>query len=379
MNECYLDHAATTPVRAEAAAAMAACMGECFGNPASLHQAGQRARRVVESARLALATHLGCDPEEIVFTSGGTESDNLALRGVVSTARGRRHIVTTEIEHSAVLSCCEGLAAEGVEITRVPVEPTGAVRVEAVLAAVRPDTALVSVMLANNETGVIQPVHEIARGLRDRGGLFHTDAVQALGKTPVNVNELGVDLLSVSAHKIGGPKGVGALYVRKGTRLAPILRGGHQERDLRAGTENVPGIAGFGAAVEAAAREMGEWPRRLAEMRDRLEGAIMSGVPDAVVNGGTVPRLPQISNVGFAGIEGEALLLALDVQGITVSTGSACRSGAPEGSHVLKAMGVPAATARGSVRFSLGLGNDAAQIERAATVVVETVRKLRRR
>lgn len=377
MDGCYLDHAATTPVRAEAAAAMAECFGASFGNPASLHRAGQRARRVVESARQSIASHLGCEPEEVIFTSGGTESDNLALRGVVA-ARGKMHVVTTEIEHSAVLSCCAGLAEEGVEITRVPVERTGAVRAEAVLAAVRPDTAVVSVMLANNETGVLQPVREIARELRERGVAFHTDAVQALGKMPLDVDELGVDLLSVSAHKIGGPKGVGALYVRKGVRIAPLLRGGHQERDLRAGTENVPGIAGFGAAVEAAAREMAETSQRLAQMRDGFESAIMTGVPGAMVNGGSARRLPQISNIGFPGIEGEALLLALDVQGVSVSTGSACRSGAPEGSHVLKAMGVEPELARGSIRFSFGSGNDAAQIDGVAKIVVETVRRLRK-
>ena len=378
MDGCYLDHAATTPVRAEAAAAMAECFGASFGNPASLHRAGQRARRVVESARQCIASHLGCEPEEVIFTSGGTESDNLALRGVVAAARGKKHVVTTEIEHSAVLSCCAGLAEEGVEITRVPVERTGVVRAEAVLAAVRSDTAVVSVMLANNETGVLQPVREIARELRERGVAFHTDAVQALGKMALDVDELGVDLLSVSAHKIGGPKGVGALYVRKGVRIAPLLRGGHQERDLRAGTENVPGIAGFGAAVEAAARELTEVAGRLARMRDGFESAIMAGVPGVVANGGSVRRLPQISNIGFAGIEGEALLLALDVQGISVSTGSACRSGAPEGSHVLKAMGVEPELARGSIRFSLGSGNDPAQIDGVAKIVVETVRRLRK-
>jgi cysteine desulfurase len=378
MHGCYLDHAATTPVRAEAVAAITACLADDFGNPASLHQAGQRARRVVERARQALAERLGAEPEEVLFTSGGTESDNLALRGVLAAARGRRHVVTTRIEHSAVLNCCEGLAAEGVEVTRIPVAPDGAVRAEAVLAALRPDTALVSIMLANNETGVLQPVRELALALRERGVPLHTDAVQALGKMPLRVEELGVDLMTLSAHKAGGPKGAGALYVRRGVRMAALLRGGHQERDLRAGTENVPGIAGFGAAVEAAGREMEAWPRRLAAMRDRLEEAIMAGIPGVVVNGARAPRLPQISNIAFPGIEGETLLLALDVQGISVSTGSACRSGAPEGSHVLQAMGVDAALARGSVRFSLGIGNDADQVERAAKVVVETARRLRR-
>jgi cysteine desulfurase len=372
----YLDHAATTPVRPEAVAAMMPFLTGAYGNPASLHLAGQTARRALEDARETVAAALDATPEEIIFTSGGTESDNLALRGVLS-ASGKRHLVTASVEHKAVLSTCSALEEEGFQVSYLPVNRDGVVDMDALRKALRPETACVSVMLGNNETGVMQPIQEIAAIAGKSNVLLHTDAVQAVGKMPVNVQTLGVDLLTVSAHKLGGPKGAGALYVRRGTRLRPILHGGHQERDLRPGTENVAGIVGFAKAMELARREMPDHPARLAALRDRLEQGILRRVPGARLNGHRAQRLPHILNMGFEGIEADSLLLMLDLRGVAVSTGSACASGAAEGSHVLKAMGLEPCIARGSLRFSVGHGNTDAEMDTVTDLLSEIVPQVR--
>jgi len=394
MRTIYLDHAATTPVRPEVVEAMAPFYAETFANPSSLHLPGQKARRALEEARETVASCLGAGPDEIVFTSGGTESDNLALRGALSGA-GRKRLITSSVEHSAVLNCCRALEAEGVETIYLPVDGGGAVKMETLeeSLASRLETGrkvdLVSVMLGNNETGALQPVKEIAAALRGKGIPLHTDAVQAFGKMEVAVDALGVDLLSISAHKFNGPKGVGALYIRRGTQLSPVLLGGRQERALRAGTENVPAIVGLAKAMELARSELPDSAARLAALRDRLERGILDRLPGARLNGDAAPsghgtpavpgrRLPHILNIAFEGVEGDALLLALDVRGIAASTGSACNAGSLEGSHVLKAMGVEPALARGSIRFSLGRGNTDEEMDRTADALCEIVPQLRR-
>lgn len=379
METLYLDHASSTPVRPDVLEAMRPWLTGPAGNPSSLHRLGQRARQALEVARERVAACLGARPTEILFTSGGTESNNLALLGAARAAgpRGRRHLLASAIEHQAVLNVLRALEREGFTLTLLPVDGEGFVARDALRDALRPETALLSLMLANNETGVVEPVAELAPLLRERGILLHTDAVQAVGKLPVNVEALGVDLLSLSAHKFNGPRGVGALYVRAGTRIEPVLFGGHQERRLRPGTENVAGVVGLARALELAQQELPTWPARLAALRDRLEQAVFSRIPGAVRNGPADARLPHILNVAFAGVEGEALLLALDVRGVCLSTGSACTSGATEPSHVLQAMGLEPARARGSVRFSLGPGNTPDQIDRVVEHLAQAVTALR--
>jgi len=377
----YLDNNATTPLLPEVAEAMHPYFGARFGNASSIHSHGQQTRAAVERARESVARLIGARPSEIVFTSGGTEADNLAVFGVVSGQRSalshqQSHIVTSTIEHHAVLNACRHLETLGCEVSYVPVDAQGLVDPSDVRRALRPSTKLISIMMANNETGVVQPVAEIGAIAREADVYFHTDGVQAAGKIPVRVGDIGCDLLTISAHKLHGPQGVGALYVRKGTDLSAMLYGGRHERSRRAGTENVPGIVGFGAAAESA---LAGFERReglkVAELRDRLERELM-GIEACCVNGDG-PRVPNTTNICFEGIDGEALVIALDLKGLAVSTGAACSSGAIEASHVLLAMGLTAEQARGSVRFSLGKMNSAKDVEFALSVVPETVKRLR--
>lgn len=378
VRQVYLDHNATTPVAPEVLEAMMPYLTTECGNASSIHGVGQRARAAVEQAREQVARLLGARNNEIVFTSGGTEADNLALRGIVGASeRPRKHIVTSTIEHHAVLHTCQALEQEGVAVTYVPVGAGGRVDPEAVRRALTPDTVLISIMLANNELGTVQPIAEIAAIARENKIPLHTDAVQAMGKIPVNVEELGVDLLSLSAHKLYGPKGVGALFVRRGVRLKPLLLGGSHERDRRAGTENVPGIVGLGAAAALAQRTLAEETQRLAALRDELERRILERVPDAGCNGDREHRTPNTTNLYFDFVEGEPLVISMDLKGIACSTGAACSSGAVDPSHVLTAIGLPAERARASLRFSLGRGTTAEDVDYVAEVVPQVVERLR--
>jgi cysteine desulfurase len=366
-------------VSAEVLAAMAPALRESFGNASSIHYYGQAAKQRLETARRQVASLIHARPQEIVFLSGGTEADNLALFGTVRYApRQAKHVVTTAIEHPAVLGACAQLEREGVSVTRVPVSGEGVVDPDDVRRAMRPETILVSVMHANNELGTIQPVREIARIAHEAGALFHSDGVQALGKTPVDVEALGVDFYSMSGHKVYAPKGEGALYVRKGARLGAIQFGGHHERDRRPGTENVPGAAALGAAAEWLSANLAAETERVRALRDRLVEGILARVPAAGVNGSGAPRTPNTANMYFDGIEGEALVIALDLRGFAVSSGAACSSGAVEPSHVLTAIGLPRERARGCIRFSLGRLNDADQVEMLIEAVEASVEHLRR-
>lgn len=350
----YADHAATTPLRPEVREAMLPHLGPAGFNPSSLHAEGRFARNALDEARAEIAALLGARPREIVFTAGGTESDNLAIFGAARAAGGRgRHIVSTPAEHHAVLRALEALGAEGHEVTLLPVDAGGRVSPDAFAAALRPDTALATVMLANNELGTVAPVAEFAALARSRGVVFHTDAVQAPGRLPLDVETLGVDLLSLSAHKLYGPKGVGLLYVRSGTPIAPRMLGGSQEHGLRAGTENVAGIVGFARALALAVAELRDEAARLAGLRDRFEAglAALGGVR---VNAASAPRLPNVSSVAFESMSAGELLARLDLEGVAVSAGSACASGAAEPSHVLQAIGLPPWAALGTIRFSFG-------------------------
>jgi len=374
----YFDHNATTPVSPEVIQTMLGCLAEVYGNASSIHHFGQMAKQRLEMARRQTAALVNCRPQEIVFTSGGTEADNLALFGVVRhSKRPQRHLVTTAIEHPAVLNACAQLEREGVEVTYVRVGASGVVDPDDVRRALRPSTLLVSVMHANNELGTVQPIAEIARITREAAVYLHSDGVQTLGKIPVEVHALGVDLYSMSGHKIYAPKGLGALFVRKGTRMDSILYGGHHERERRPGTENVPGAVALGCAAEVAARDLGGQPD-LAALRDRLENAILAQIPHTGVNGARQLRTPNTTNIYFDGIEGEALVIALDLRGFAVSTGAACSSGAVEPSHVLTAIGLPAERARASIRFSLGRSNTREQVDALIHAVDDSVRHLRR-
>ncbi len=364
----YFDHNATTPLSPEVFQAMAPLMTDIFGNASSIHQFGQQARGELDRARRSVASMLGAKPEEIVFTSGGTEADNMAIFG----AGG--HVITTTAEHPAVLEA----AAHLPDATFVPVDANGIVEPQAIAAAIRHDTKLISVMHVNNELGVIQPVREIARIAHQAGIMFHSDGVQAIGKIPVHVDELGVDLYSISAHKIYGPKGVGALYLRKGTDLRPLIYGGPHERKLRAGTENVAGAAGFGRAAEWVVEESAAEAARQSGLRDRLEQGILAQIPDAHINGAAATRVGNTSNIRFDGIDSEPLLIALDLKGFAVSSGSACSSGATEPSHVLAAIGLNREQARSSVRVSLGRSNTEEQVEALIEAVVQVVARLRK-
>jgi cysteine desulfurase len=374
----YLDYNATTPCDPRVVEAMLPFFREHFGNPSSLHRFGQEARQAVEKARSVIARSIGARDEEIVFTSGGTESNNLAIRGVAQALRKKgNHLVTSSIEHHAVLNVFRALEKEGFAVTYLPVDREGLVHPEDLRKALRPETILVSIMHANNETGVIEPIEELSRIVREHGAVFHTDAVQTVGKVPIQVDALGVDLLSASAHKFYGPKGVGFLYVRRGTRLAPQILGGHHERGRRAGTENVPGIVGMAKALEVAQDEMHEEARRVGTLRDRLEEELQARIPDIVVVSRGAPRLYNTSLVLVEYVEGESLLLNLDFEGICVSSGSACTSSSLEPSHVLLACGYPHALAHGSIRFSLGKWTTEEEISRVVSVFPGIVEKLR--
>jgi cysteine desulfurase len=375
----YFDHNATTPIAPEVLESMVSCLGQVYGNASSIHRFGQGAKQRLEAARRQLASLIHCQPTELIFTGGGTEADNLAVLGVVRAAAGaERHVITTAIEHPAVLMACAQLEREGVALTRLRVGASGVVNPDDVRSALRPETVLVSVMHANNELGTVQPIAEIARITREAGVPLHVDGVQALGKIAVDVDALGVDLYSMSAHKLYAPKGVGALYVRKGTRMAPITFGGHHERDRRPGTENVPGIAAFGAAAELAGRTLAADAECIGGLRDRLESAILDRIPATGVNGSRWNRTPNTTNVYFDGIDGEALVIALDLRGFAVSTGAACSSGAIAPSHVLTAIGLPADRARASMRFSLGRSNTAEQVDALIDAISASVQHLRR-
>jgi cysteine desulfurase len=377
MRPIYLDHNATTPVDPSVVAAMLPFFGEAFGNASSLHFAGRPARQVVDRAREAVAALVGADPAEVIFTSGATESDNLALRGVAEQSPGC-HIVTTAVEHSAVLSTCDALERRGHRVTRLRVDRRGALDLGALEAAISEDTRLVSVMLANNETGVLFPVADVARLCRARGVLFHCDATQAVGKIPVDARATGIDLLSLSGHKLNGPKGVGALVVRRGVRLPAQQTGGSQEGGRRGGTENIPGIAGLGEAARLAARRLADGaPARVAALRDRLEARVVEMVPETEVNGAGSPRLPSTLNCAFRGVDGEGVLLALDLEGIAASAGSACAAGSLDPSHVLLAMGLSREAAQGSVRLSLGYETTDADVDHVAQVLPRIVERLR--
>jgi cysteine desulfurase len=373
----YLDHNATTPLDRRVLQAMLPILEEGFGNPSSLHWFGQRARGAVEDARAQVAALIGAAPTEIVFTGSGTESDNLALRGVAGLAQERRKLVYTAVEHHAVINTARALAEEGWTAEAARVGTDGRVDLEDLRARVDERTALVSVMMANNETGVLQPVAEAARIAHERGALFHCDAVQAAGKVPVDVAALGADLVTLSGHKFYGPKGTGVLWVKRGTRLRAWARGGSQEKNRRAGTENVAGIVGLGRAAALAREELGAEGPRLAALRDRLEQKLLA-IPGARRNG-EGPRVPNTANVSFEGIEAESLLMALDLAGIAVSTGAACAAGAVEPSHVLRGMGLPMERVQASIRFSLGRANTEAEVDRAAAAVAEAVERQRSR
>src|SRR5688572_4603044 len=375
----YLDHNATTPPATEVVDRMAAALREQFGNPSSVHHYGQVAKSALDDARSAVAALIGGDPSEVVFTSGGTESDNFAIRGAAEALEptGRRHLVASAIEHEAVLNTFKALTRRGWKTTLLPVDQSGIVSTDALEQALTDDTALVSIMHANNEIGTIQPVAQLARIARARGAVFHTDAVQTAGKIPVDVKALGVDLLSLSAHKFYGPKGAGALWVRRGVRLHTPMTGGKQERGRRAGTENVAGIIGLGVAAQLARGKMAAEGDRLSVLRDRLEEGVLASVSGTAINGARSPRVPNTTNISFDRAEAESLLIALDLAGVAVSNGSACSSGTLEPSLVLKAMGFPPHRTQNSLRFSLGVANTEADIDRVIAVLPGIVEKLR--
>jgi cysteine desulfurase len=375
----YFDHNATTPVHPDVAEATARVLRDEFGNPSSVHRYGQRAKAILDDARNAVAGLIGGDPSEVVFTSGGTEADNFALRGAAEALEptGRRHLIASAIEHEAVLNTFKALGRRGWKVTLLPVDARAIVAPDALRAAMSDDVAIVSVMHANNEVGTIQPIAELAAIAHERGALFHTDAVQSVGKIPVNVRDLDVNLLSLSGHKFNGPKGVGALWIRRGTRMTAFLTGGRHERNRRAGTENVAGIAGLGTAAGLARTKLGSDATVVGTLRDRLERGILTAVPGTVINGDPAARVPNTANVSFEGVEAESLLIALDLEGFAVSTGSACSSGALEPSHVLRAMGLPSHRTQNSIRFSLGLGNTEAEVDQLLAVLPRLVEKLR--
>lgn len=375
----YLDHNATTPLHPKVFEAMVPYLRQHWGNPSSQYGFGLEARLALQQARQQIAEMLGCQPGELVFCSSGTEADNLALRGAARAHRSRGdHLVTTMIEHHAVLNTCQALQLEGFRVTWLPVTPDGVVDREALRQSLDEPTILLSVMHANNETGVVQPVEEIAALAAGRGILFHTDAVQSTGKLPGRVADLGAQLVTFSGHKFYGPKGAAALYVREGTELTPILTGGWQERGLRAGTENVAAAVGLAKALELALGDAEAEARRLRTLRDDLEGLVLRSIPGVILNGVQAPRVPNTSNMTFPGVDGESIVLALDLQGICVSTGSACSTGEPEPSHVLRAMGRSRRDAQGSIRISMGRDTREEDVPVTAQALADTIARLRR-
>ena len=381
MPRIYLDHNATTAVEPAVLDAMLPYFSADFGNAASIHTPGQRARAAVETAREQVAALINARPQELVFTSGGTESDNHAIFGIVRNHPGAtKHIVTTQIEHEAVLNTCQSLEKDStgaIEVTYLSVDSNGLVDPEAVREAIRPQTALITVMHANNELGTIQPLEQIGKIAAQNDIFFHADAVQSAGKIPVDVNALSVDLLALSGHKFYAPKGIGALYIRGGTRLRQLLFGGHHQRGFRPGTENVPGIVGLGKAAEIARAKLSEDAARVSSLRDELERELLARIPDSRANTESAPRTPNTTNITFPGIEGEALIIALDLKGLACSTGAACSSGAVEPSHVLTAIGLSAEDARASIRFSLGRHTTQSEISAALEIVPAAVAQLR--
>jgi cysteine desulfurase len=375
----YLDHNATTPLDPLVADRMAQAMRDVWGNASSVHHFGQQAKAALDEARASVGALIGADASEIVFTAGGTESDNLAIRGAAESIEpsGRKHLVTSAIEHEAVLNTVKALARRGWRVTIVPVDASGIVSIDRMREAITDDTALVSVMHANNEIGTIQPIADIAAIAHERGALFHTDAVQTAGKIAIDVHALGVDLLTIAGHKFYGPKGTGALWLKRGVRLVPPVTGGKQERNRRAGTENVPALVGLGVAADVARQKMAAEAPRLSALRDRLEAGVVSTVPGTERNGAASPRVPNTTNISIDRVEAESLLIGLDLAGIAVSSGSACSSGSLEPSHVLKAMGLPHARTLGSIRFSLGAANTDADVDRVIEALPPLVEKLR--
>ncbi len=378
MKRIYFDHNATTPITPEVLAAMLPYLTEEFGNASSIHAYGQNARGAVEQARSSVAALVGARAADIMFTSGGTESNNHAILGAVAAAPGKtKHVITSAIEHVAVLDTCKALAKSGIDLTILPADREGIVSPEDVRSAIRPETVLITVMLANNETGTIEPVEEIGKIAEEKGIVFHTDAVQAAGKIPIDVEKLGVDLLSISAHKFCGPKGVGALYIRKGTHLDHLMYGGHSERDRRPGTEDVASIAGMGKATELVRIGMRTESERMRGLRDRLERGLLNRVAQSWVNGARAPRVPNTSNLTFPFIGGEAMVIALDLKGIACSTGAACSSGAVEPSHVLTALGLAPEDARATLRLSLGHQTTEEEIDFALETIPPVIERLR--
>lgn len=378
MRKVYLDHSATTPVHPQVLQAMLPVFEESFGNASSIHTYGREVRKLVEDAREHVAKAIGAHPREIYFTSGGTEADNIAIFGIAEAAKNKgRHIITSSVEHHAILDTCQALEKQGYEVTYVPVDEAGLVNPQDVADAIRDDTILITIMMANNEVGVIQPIADIGKIARAKGVVFHTDAVQAVGGIPVNVEDLQVDMLTLSAHKFYGPKGIGALYVRKGTKIRPIGMGGGQERALRPGTENVPGIVGLGKAIQLAIKDMDRTQQSIAGLRDRLIAGLLDKVPYAQLNGHPTKRLPNNVNISFLYVEGESLILRCDMKGIAVSSGSACTSGSLDPSHVLMNMGLDHQTAHGSLRLTLGLGTTEEDIDYVLDVLPQIVSDLR--
>jgi cysteine desulfurase len=377
MKTLYFDNNATTPVAPEVLDEMLPYLRDYYGNPSSMHTFGGQLHRKVEEARARVAQLIGAEPDEIIFTSCGTESDNTAIMSAVESLPGRRHIITTRVEHPAVLNFCKHLARKGYRVTFLPVNNYGQMNVDALLKAADENTAVVSIMYANNETGNIFPVMQIGQLLKEKRILFHMDAVQAVGKIPIDVKTLPVDMLSLSGHKLHAPKGIGALYVRKGTRFYPYIIGGHQERGRRAGTENVASIIALGKACELAMKALDDEIPYLTRLRDKLETALLQSCPDALVNGDAGSRLPNTTNISFEYVEGEAILLRLNEYGICASSGSACTSGSLEPSHVLRAMGVPFTAIHGSIRFSLSRYNTEAEVDTVAEVMPQIIQILR--
>lgn len=377
MKTIYFDNNATTRVADEVFEEMKPYFCGLYGNPSSMHTFGGQIGRKIREARERVAGLLGCDPDEIIFTSCGTESDNAAIKGALAALPHKRKVITTRVEHPAVLSVCRDLQNQGYTVVELAVDKQGRLDPAELEERFDDDTAIVTIMYANNETGVIFPIEKVAKLVADRGAVFHTDAVQAVGKIPLNLSKSSIDLLSLSGHKLHGPKGVGVLYVRKGTRLSPFMLGGHQEAGRRAGTENVPGIIGLGKACELAEKHIDEESTKVKSLRDKLESAIMKSCPDCRINGDTKNRLPNTANISFEYIEGEAILLMLDKFGICASSGSACTSGSLEPSHVLRAMGVPFTAAHGSIRFSLSRYNTEDEVDYTIQKMPEIVNRLR--
>jgi cysteine desulfurase len=377
MKTIYFDNNATTKVAEEVLEEIKPFFCELYGNPSSMHTFGGQIAAGIRKSREQVANLLGCDPAEIIFTSGGTESDNAAINGVLAAAAHKRKIITSRVEHPAVLSVCKQLKDHGYTVIELEVDKQGRLDLDELEKQIDDDTALVTIMYANNETGVIFPIEKIAELVKDKGSVFHTDAVQAVGKIPLNLSKSNIDLLSLSGHKLHAPKGIGALYIRKGTRIQPFMLGGHQESGKRAGTENVPGIVGLGKACELAAKNIKEENERVRKLRDKLENAILKSCPDCRLNGDKKNRLPNTSNISFEFVEGEAILLMLDKFGICASSGSACTSGSLEPSHVLRAMGVPFTAAHGSIRFSLSRYNTEKEVDYTIEKLPPIITRLR--